>query len=130
MQIIHWLLFIAGTISLILGIIGIFVPLLPTTPFLLLTAYLYFRSSPKAYDWLIRQKHLGPYIINYREKKIIPLRIKVYSLVLMWGFVLYGTFFLIDPVWLKIVLLAIILAVSVHIGSFKSEENEDNENKP
>jgi len=133
MQIIRWLLLILGTLSLILGIIGIFVPLLPTTPFLLLTAYLYFKGSPKAYNWLIRQKHLGPYIVNYREKKIIPLRIKVYSLILMWGFVLYGVFFLIDPVWLKILLLAIISGVSVHILSFKNEGNEGNEgneNKP
>jgi len=124
MQIIRWLLFLAGTISLILGIIGIFVPLLPTTPFLLLTAYLYFKGSPKAYDWLIRQKHLGPYIINYRDKRIIPLRVKIYSLVLMWGFVLYGAFFLIDRVWLRVLLLAIILGVSVHILSFKNGGDE------
>lgn len=121
MQIIRWLLLTAGTICLILGIIGIFLPLLPTTPFLLLTAFFYFRASPKAYNWLIRQKHLGPYIINYREKKIIPFRVKIYVMILMWGSVLYCVLFILDPLWLKVLLLAIIVGVSVHILSFKNE---------
>ena len=62
---------IVGTTSLILGIIGIFLPLLPTTPFLLLTAAMYFRSSPRLYYWLIQQKYLGSYIRNFREHKAI-----------------------------------------------------------
>ncbi len=62
---------IVGTTSLILGIIGIFLPLLPTTPFLLLTAAMYFRSSPRWYHWLIQQKYLGSYIRNFREHKAI-----------------------------------------------------------
>ena len=60
-----------GTLSLALGILGIFLPLLPTTPFLLLTAALYFKSSPRLYNWLLNQKHLGPYIRNFRENKAI-----------------------------------------------------------
>ena len=121
MYLIRWIFLVTGTVSLILGIIGIFVPLLPTTPFLLLTAYLYFRGSPKAYEWLIRQKHLGSYIRNYRENKIIPPRVKIYSLVLMWGFVLYGIVFIIENNWIKIGLLLTILLVSIHILSFKSK---------
>ena len=62
---------IVGTTSLILGIIGIFLPLLPTTPFLLLTAAMYFRSSPRWYHWLIQQKYLGSYIRNFREPKLL-----------------------------------------------------------
>lgn len=61
-----------GTLSLALGILGIFLPLLPTTPFLLLTAALYFKSSPRLYNWLLNQKHLGPYIRNFRENKSHP----------------------------------------------------------
>jgi Uncharacterized protein conserved in bacteria len=121
MNLLRGLLFIAGTICLALGVIGIFVPLLPTTPFLLLTAFLYFRASPKAYEWLIRQKYLGPYILNYREKKVIPLRVKVYSLVLMWSFVLYGMFFIVEKCWVNVLLFFVILGVSVHILSFKSK---------
>ena len=64
---------ILGTVSLALGIIGIFLPLLPTTPFLLLTAALYFRGSPRLYQWLLNHKCLGPYIRSFRENKAIPL---------------------------------------------------------
>ena len=83
---------ILGTLSLILGVIGIFVPLLPTTPFLLLTAGLYCKGSPRLYNWLLNQKHLGPYIRNFRENKAIPLRAKVISVSLVWITILYWTF--------------------------------------
>lgn len=122
MYIVRWILIVLGTISLVLGIIGIFVPLLPTTPFLLLTAFLYFRSSPKAYNWLLNHKRLGPYIRNYREKKIIPVKTKVLALSLMWVSILNCVIFLIDKPWVKIILLAIAAGVTIHILSFKSKE--------
>lgn len=81
-----------GTLSLALGILGIFLPLLPTTPFLLLTAALYFKSSPRLYNWLLNHKHLGPYIRNFRENKAIPLRAKIISISLMWITMLYCVF--------------------------------------
>lgn len=73
-----------GTLSLALGIIGIFLPLLPTTPFLLLTAALYVRSSPRLYNRLLHHKYLGSYIRNFRENKAIPLRAKIISVSLIW----------------------------------------------
>ena len=100
---------ILGTVSLALGILGIFLPLLPTTPFLLLTAALYFKG-----------KHLGPYIRNFRENKAIPLRAKIISLVLMWGTMLYCIFFLVPLVWVKILLFLIAVGVTYHILSFKT----------
>lgn len=109
-----------GSISLILGIIGIFVPLLPTTPFLLLTAALYFKASPRLYAWLLNQKHLGPYIRNYRENKAIPLRAKIVSLVLMWSTMTYCIFFLIPLIWIKIGLFCVGAGVTYHILSFKT----------
>ena len=72
-----------GTLSLALGIIGIFLPLLPTTPFLLLTAALYVRSSPRLYNRLLHHKYLGSYIRNFRENKAIPLRAKIISVSLI-----------------------------------------------
>lgn len=111
---------IIGTISLALGILGIFLPLLPTTPFLLLTAALYFKGSPRLYQWLLNHKYFGTYIRNYRENKAIPLRAKVVSLLLMWGTMLYCIFFLIPLVWLKIVMFVIAAGVTYHILSFKT----------
>ena len=111
---------ILGTVSLALGIIGIFLPLLPTTPFLLLTAALYFRGLPRLYQWLLNHKHFGPYIRNFRENKAIPLRAKIISLLLMWGTMIYCIFFLIPLVWVKVVMFLVAAGVSWHILSFKT----------
>ena len=104
---------ILGSISLALGILGIF-------PFLLLTAALYFKGSPRLYNWLLNHRHFGPYIRNFRENKAIPLRAKVISLVLMWGTMLYCIFFLIPLLWVKILLGLIAAGVTYHILSFKT----------
>ncbi len=109
-----------GSVSLALGIIGIFVPLLPTTPFLLLTAALYFKGSPRLYNWLLHQKHLGPYIRQFREEKAIPLRAKILSVTLMWGTMLYCVFFLVPLIWVKVLLLCIAAGVTYHILSFRT----------
>ena len=111
---------ILGTISLGLGILGIFLPLLPTTPFLLLTAALDFKGSPRLYQWLLNHKYVGTYIRNFRENKAIPLRAKIISLLLMWGTMLYCIFFLIPLVWVKILLFLIAAGVTYHILSFKT----------
>ena len=111
---------VLGSISLALGILGIFLPLLPTTPFLLLTATLYFKGSPRLYNWLLNHRHFGPYIRNFRENKAIPLRAKIISLVLMWGTMLYCIFFLIPFIWVKILLGLIAAGVTHHILSFKT----------
>ena len=73
----RWLLISAGTVSVLLGILGIILPLLPTTPFLLLAAASYAKSSEKFYNWLINNRFFGNYIRNYREGKGIPLRVKI-----------------------------------------------------
>ena len=115
---------IVGTVSLALGIIGIFVPLLPTTPFLLLTAALYFRGSPRLYQWLLNHKYFGTYIRNFRENKAIPLRAKVISLLLMWGTMLYCIFFQIPLTRIKVLLLLVAAGVTWHILSFKTLRND------
>lgn len=99
------LLIIAGLISLGLGVIGIFVPGLPTTPFLLLSAGLFFRSSEKLYSWLIYHRYLGKYIRHYRIYKAISLRTKIYAISLMWTMIGISTIFFIDIIWVKIIVL-------------------------
>ena len=111
---------VLGSISLALGIIGIFVPLLPTTPFLLLTAALYFKGSPRLYNWLLNHRHFGPIVRNFRENKAIPLRAKIISLTLMWGTMGYCILFLIPICWVKVVMTLIAAGVTYHILSFKT----------
>lgn len=113
------LLVLLGGIALVLGIVGIFVPLLPTTPFLLLTAALWVRSSERLYRWLLANRFLGEHIRSFRENRAIPLRAKVLSLALMWGSMLYCVFALLDAWWwAQAGLIAVALLVTRHILSF------------
>lgn len=89
---------ILGCAAFVLGVVGIFVPLLPTTPFLLLAAALWVRSSPRLYEWLLAHRCFGGYIRNFRENRAIPLRAKVVSIALMWGTMLYCIFGLLERV--------------------------------
>ena len=73
-----------GVVSLALGVAGIFLPLLPTTPFLLLAAWLFVRSSPRLYAWLMNHPRLGESIRNFRENRAIPMRVKIVSVAMVW----------------------------------------------
>lgn len=115
-----YLFILLGSISLALGIIGIFVPLLPTTPFLLLTAALYFKGSPRLYNWLLHQKRLGPYIRNFREYKAIPLRAKIISVSLIWITISYCILCILPALWLKLLFLVIAIGTTWHILSYKT----------
>lgn len=111
---------ILGTLSLTLGLIGIFLPLLPTTPFLLLAAALYFRGSPRMYQWLIRQKYLGSYIRQFREQKAIPLRAKCFSIALIWLTLGYCALRLTSATGLRLLFLVIAVGTTCYLLSFKT----------
>jgi|YNPBryunderm2012_1023409.scaffolds.fasta_scaffold01148_6 uncharacterized membrane protein YbaN (DUF454 family) len=83
-SVVRVLLIILGLISLGMGVLGIFLPLLPTTPFMLLSAFLFIRSSDKLYQWLINHRLFGKYIHDYLEKRTIPRRVKWFTLALLW----------------------------------------------
>jgi len=115
-----YLLIILGSICLALGVIGIFLPLLPTTPFLLLAAALYFRSSEKLYQWLIQQKHLGSYIRNFREYRAIPLRAKIISVSMVWITLIYCTITISEQIWVKSLFIILAISITWHILSYKT----------
>ena len=117
-----YILIVLGSISLALGVIGIFLPLLPTTPFLLLAAALYVRSSEELYNWLIHQKYLGTYIRNFREHKAIPLHAKIISVTLVWATLLYCAFGISENIYLSIGLLILAVSISWHILSYKTSK--------
>ena len=108
-----------GAVSLLLGLVGIFVPLLPTTPFLLLAAALWVRSSPRLSAWLLAPRRRGPDIRNVRENRAIPLRAKILSVTLLWATLLYCIFFVVEEWWwAQLALLAVAVGVTWHILSF------------
>ena len=111
------LLTVVGTVSLGLGIIGGFVPLLPTTPFLLLSAACYAKSSTRLYWWLLKNRWFGEYIRDYREGRGVPLRSKVLALAVLWLTVGSSAAFFLPLLALKVALVAIALAVSVRIAT-------------
>lgn len=115
---------IIGSVSLALGIMGIFLPVLPTTPFLLLSAALYMRSSQRLYDWLMSHKHLGPYIKNFREHKALPLRVKIVSVTMVWATLLYCAFVVAKEWWMSVMFIAIATGVTIHILSYKTLKNK------
>ncbi|MFO7842457.1 MAG: YbaN family protein [Bacteroidales bacterium] len=111
---------ILGSISLGLGVLGIFLPLLPTTPFLLLSAALFLRSSKRLYHWLMNHKYLGKHLQNYIQHKTIPRKTKIYAISLLWTTILLTALFAVPHSWVKILLIIIAAAVTIHILSFKS----------
>jgi len=113
------ILVILGSLFLIIGAIGIFIPLLPTTPFLLLAAYCYIRSSKKLYDWLMGNKVLGNYIHNYFEHKAISIRAKISTMVILWVG-LSVSMLLLDNWWIRALLIAVGIGVSIHVLTIKT----------
>ena len=81
-----------GSLSVGMGVIGIFVPGWPTTIFLIIASYFYIRSSEKLYNWLINNKILGLYLKNYYSGKGMPLKAKIFSILMMWSFGLLSIF--------------------------------------
>lgn len=105
-KIVRALYMIGGTISLALGIIGIFVPGLPTTPFVLLSAALYAKSSEKLYNLLLGNKFLGPRIKNYQRQKGVTLKGKYKIIALMWTMVLISSTLILKVLVLKIIIIS------------------------
>lgn len=103
-----------GTLSLGLGVLGIFVPLLPTTCFLLVAAWCYARSSSRLYDRLMQARWIGSYLRRYRDERAIPSHVKYASVVMMWITIGYSV--VVFPNWLiRAALLLTAVAVSWHL---------------
>ena len=119
------LLIAAGTACVALGTLGIVLPLLPTTPFLLLAAVCYARSSPRLLHWLTHNRWFGSYIRNYREGHGIPLREKILTLSLLWITIGITVIFFVPLLWVKILLLLIATAVTIHLLRIKTMKAAD-----
>jgi uncharacterized membrane protein YbaN (DUF454 family) len=114
--------FIAGMLCLFLGAIGIVLPILPTTPFLLASAACFCKSSSRMYNWLLNNRWFGEYIKNYKEGKGIPMKTKITALTVLWITIGFSTVFLLNRLLppqlvipLQLIMVAVAMGVSVHI---------------
>ncbi len=116
------LLKIAGTVFVIIGGVGIVLPLLPTTPFLLLAAVCYARSSERLYRWLLYNRWFGSYIRNWHEGKGISMKTKVLSIVFLILTLGYSAAFVVPFLIGKVALIIVAVCVSAHILSIPTLE--------
>ena len=103
----------AGMLFVALGVIGVFVPLLPTTPFMLLAAACFARSSRRFHDWLLANRTFGPLIYEWRRYRSIPYRTKIMAIALMACTLLASIVFFVKPAWLRVALALFGLALAV-----------------
>ena len=112
------LLVVAGTLFVALGLIGVVLPVLPTTPFLLLAAACYVRSSRRLYRWLLANRFFGEYIRRFRAGEGIPLATKIWAISLLW-LSLGSSALLAVPArlwWVRLILLVTGIGVTSHIA--------------
>ena len=114
--------FIVGMVCLFLGVVGIVLPVLPTTPFLLAAAACFCKSSSKMYNWLLNNKWFGEYIKNYKEGRGLPMKTKITALTVLWITISFSTVFLLNRLLpaqlvlpLQLVMVVVAIGVSVHI---------------
>jgi len=110
----------AGALFTALGVLGMFLPLLPTTPFLLLAAWFFARSSKRFLDWLLNNRLCGPYIRNYREGAGISRRRKALTIALLWLTIAASALFFVTPWWGKAGLFVVAVGVTIHLLMMKT----------
>ena len=113
-------LIVAGTFFLGLGILGIILPILPTTPFFLLSAACYSRGSERFYKWLMGNRWFGKYISNYRTGKGIPVKVKVGIITMLWFTISFSVFFIVTHPILRFILFIIAILVTMYLLLIKN----------
>ncbi len=122
----RFLFILCGSFSVAFAVLGIFLPLLPTTPLLLLAAYCFGKSSDRIHSWLINNKIFGNYIKNYQAGKGIPLHSKVTAILSMWVVIIISGIWGTDLLLIRIILLLVGSGVTIHLlrmPTFRKEQN-------
>jgi len=110
---------LCGFLCVGLAVLGIFLPVLPTTPFLLLAAACFARSSTRFHYWLLNNRWFGSYIRNYREGRGLPLGHKIFTIALLW-LTIGAAIIMVHPVWVKLLLAAVAAGVTLHLVRVKT----------
>ena len=113
---------IAGTVFLGIGLIGIVLPVMPTTPFLLLAAACYLKGSAKMYEWMTRNRLFGRYLRDYMEGMGIPLRVKIASIGFLWLAISASILLVVNDLVVRAILLVIGVGVTIHILRIRTRQ--------
>jgi uncharacterized membrane protein YbaN (DUF454 family) len=111
----------AGILCVSFGVLGIVVPVLPTTPFLLLAAFLFARSCHRCHRWLLSNRLCGDYVRRYVERRAMSRRHKLFTLVLLWSGIGCSIALAVQILWVRLLLAAVAAAVTAHILAIRSE---------
>ena len=118
----RYLYFLSGVLLVAIGVIGIFLPLLPTTIFLILASACFMKSSPSANEWLRKNKFLGAYLSNYQDKTGLTIRTKLINIFVLWTSISLSAYFLTDEFYIRILLAAIAIGVTIHLLMVKTKK--------
>lgn len=114
---------VSGVILVAIGVIGIFLPVLPTTIFLILASACFVKGSPKANEWLRNHKILGMYIKNYQDGTGLTLKAKVINIFLLWSMILISAFLFTEEIYIRLILIAIAIGVTIHLVMVKTKRD-------
>lgn len=120
------ILIIIGSLSLMFGTIGIILPVLPTTPFLLLSLACFVKSSDRLYEFILNNKYLAPYVADYMSGKGIPKKAKKKAILLIWLTIGFSVIFVLDKLIFRIMLFTIASIVSIYIWTRKTAGGDKN----
>ena len=114
-KLLRMLLLACGFFFIFLSVLGAILPLVPTTPFLIVAAACFYKSSGRFYRWIMFNRFFGQYLRDYTSGKGIPLHIKILSVIFLWVSTLVSVFIFIPYLWLEIVVITLNLAITIHI---------------
>ena len=114
----------AGFTAVAIGVVGIALPLLPTTPFLLLAAACFFRGSDSIYQWFIHHRVFGKYIRSYREFHAVSQQAKISAILALWICICFSAYLVRFNQWLVVFLFATAIGVTIHIARLRTLTRE------
>ena len=122
-EIYRFLYLISGILLVIIGVIGIFLPLLPTTIFLILASACFVKGSPEANEWLRNHKILGVYLKNYQDKSGLSIKAKIFNITFLWLMILTSAYLFTHELYIRILLIGIAIGVSIHLLTIKTKKD-------
>ncbi len=124
-RMIRWVLIISGVVLVGIGILGMFLPLLPTTIFFILAAWCFARSSEKFHVWMHTNRLFGKYLSNYSSGQGMTLKSKIFSIAFLWTGILVSGLFLTQNLYIRILLMLIVIGVTWHLIVIKTAKRNN-----